>query len=508
MNIQTEHLQDQTARFTVEIDPERLDKAKQKAARHLAKRVNIPGFRKGKVPYRILVQNGLEPQIEMDAIEELSQEIYRETLEQSEIQPYGPGSFDDYKTDPTPVFIYTVPLQPTVELNDYRSVRAEYIEPEVTDEAVDDTLKRIQEQEALTEESHQAAAWGNKLTVDIHSEYADDPPGLVDAVLEDESEEEAEPETESSESEDEFIDDDEDIDDEIPAKGDPFVHEHDMSLMLNAEEETILKGFSEALIGANTGDEVDFELTITEEDASDSESMVGRKIKFHVIINKIETITLPALNDELAAKLTEEEDEPLTLLQLRMRIRENMQKDLTRRVREEYAANLIGQMVEIAEIAYPEAMIEDQVESMVKDFGQRLGQQGINLEMYMRVTGSTIDNLKEMYRSTAEDAIKRSLILGQLVVEENIQVPEERIEAHINEILADLGEQAEAARGMLDNPNIRASIVDKLREEIILDRIIAIGRGEAGAIEASETPEISEAPETEETPVTDNEETE
>jgi trigger factor len=99
LNIQTEQLDNHTARFTVEVEQERLDLAKRNAARKIAKQVRIPGFRKGKAPYHILIQNGLESQILNDAIENLSQDIYRDTLEQSDISPYGPGAFEVFKLE-------------------------------------------------------------------------------------------------------------------------------------------------------------------------------------------------------------------------------------------------------------------------------------------------------------------------------------------------------------------------------------------------------------------------
>ena len=473
MNVQTEHLEGQTARFTVEIDQERLDQAKQKAARHIAKRVNIPGFRKGKVPYRILVQNGLEPQIEMDAIEELSQEIYRETLEQSDLEPYGPGAFEDYKAEPAPTFIYTVPLQPAVKLNDYLEVREEYTEPEVSDETVDDAMKRLQQQEALVEESQQPVAMGNQVTIDVHSEFADDAPETAEESDDDE-------ETPAA-----------------PEKGTMFVHEHDAQVLLEEDEEVIIPGFKEQLIGANAGDELEFELTIPE-DNDEYEDVKGRKIHFHVSVKKVENITLPTLNDDFAARVTEDEEEPLTLLQLRVRMRENIEADLKRRVHDAYASTVLGKMVEGADIAYPEAMVEDQIDSMINDLDNRLQQQGMNLETYMRVTGMTRDDLKEQYHENAEDSIKRSLVLREIIQVENLEASEERITERIDNMLVQFGDQAESLRAMFDTPQMRNAMVNDILQEMVIDRVVAIGKGELTPVDEPE----------EEQTVTDTEETE
>lgn len=459
MNIQTEHLEDHTARFTVEVEAERFEQVKQRAARELARRVRIPGFRKGKVPYRILVQNGLEGQIIMDAVESLSQEIYRETMENSDIEPYGPGAFEDYTLEPAITFVYTVPLQPTVELGDYRSIRRDYEEPEVTDEMVDKAMKRLQEQEALVEESSKPVAVGNRVTVDIHSEFADDAP----------------------ESAAEETDDDADADDDtathVPAKGDGFIHEHDAVLNLDPENEPILPGFIENLVDANVGDDVIFTLTVPD-DNEEFKDIAGREVEFNITVNKIEMVTLPSLNDDLAARITEDEEEPLTLLDLRVRMRENIKEQMERNAKDEFASEVVADIVKDSKIAFPEAMVEEQVDAMIDDLDGRLRQQGMTIDNYIQVTGQTKEDLAEQYREPAIDSLKRALVLRELVVAENIVVTDEAISARIDEMLAQFGEQSEQIRPMFDTPRMRSNMQNDLLQQAVLDRIVSIAKGE------------------------------
>jgi trigger factor len=161
LNIQTERLADHTARVMVELETERLDQAKQKAAQRISKQVNVPGFRKGKAPYRILVNFVGEQAILDDAVELLSNDIYKEVLAESKLDPYGPGALENFKADPTPTLTFVVPLQPEVNLGDYRSIRIDYEKPTVEDETVNNAMKSLQEQQAVVEESHQpvARAW-------------------------------------------------------------------------------------------------------------------------------------------------------------------------------------------------------------------------------------------------------------------------------------------------------------------------------------------------------------
>lgn len=474
MNIQTEHLEDHRARFTVEIEPERLEKAKREVARKLAKRINIPGFRKGKAPYNILIQYGFEANILNDAVDELSQQIYRETLEQVEdISPYGPGAWEDFKLEETPTFIYTVPLQPTVELGDYRAIRDDYQAPEVDDDLVNKAMRRLQQQEAVVEESDQPVAAGNRVTVDVHSEFVDDAPETEASV---EDAEEAEDDHDHEEGEEHDHDHDHDHH-HAPAKGDEFVHEHDAAIDLDVEDEPILPGFIDALVGSKVGEDVEFELTIPDDDP-DYEDIAGRKVKFHVSVKKVENVTMPELNDELAARITENEEEPLTLLQLRMRMRENLETEAKRRYDNQFANGVLDKIVEISSVSYPEAMIEDQVEGMVKEFDQRLRQQGMSLDTYMKVTGMTQEQLAENYHDPAIDTIKRSMVLTELIDVEKIKVTPDEINAQIDEVLKQFGEQAAGLRSAFDTPAMRDSIVNDLTRDKIYERIIAIAKGE------------------------------
>ncbi|MDX1992972.1 MAG: trigger factor [bacterium] len=459
MNIQTERLEDHKARFTVEIEPERLDNAKKAAARALAKRVSIPGFRKGKAPYHLVVQYLGENNILQDALDELSQEIYRETIGQADIEPYGPGSWDDFKLEPSPTFIYTVPLQPTVTLGDYRSVRMPFEVPPVEDDQVDEAMRRLQEQEALVEESARPVEIGNRVTIDIHSHFTDDPkPVEGDAA-------------ESSES-------------EAPPKGMEFVHQHDGQINLGADDEPIMTGFKAAILGANAGQELEFELTVPE-DEEDFSDIAGRKIEFHVTVKKIENVTLPALNDDFAARVTQSEEKPLTLLELRMRMRENLQNAVERQARERYANEALQEMVKQSTVSYPDAMVQEQIDAMVKDIERRLQQQSLSLDAYYRLTGRTAEQLREDYRESAVSTIKRTLVLREIVNAERVDVSEDEINKRIDELAASFGEQAEAFRGIFDTPNMRNSILNELLEQNVMNRVIAIARGEAPVLDAA-----------------------
>jgi len=457
LNIQTEHLENQLARLTVTIDKERLDDAKQKAARKVANQIRIPGFRKGKVPYHILVKNGLEGEILNQAVESLSQDVYREALQaSSDLQPYGPGTFEDFKLEESPVFVYTVPLQPVVKLGDYRSARRDYTAPEVTDEMVERSLKRLQEDEAQSEESTEPVALGNRVTIDLHSTFIDDP----------------KPREENAEASDE-----EGEETEQPAKGEQFAHEHGAAITLNSENDPILPGFAEKLVGATVGDELDFELTVPEDDP-EYKDIAGRKVQFNVHIEKVEKVTLPELNDEFAQNVSKEDPdgEVATLDELKTKLRENLEKNLLRQSKQAYVGLVIEDLAQKAEIIFPDAMLEDHVNEMVNSLGNRLQSQGVGLDMYLRVMNTTMEGLREQYREPAIEDLKRMLVLREVVVAEKINATNADVQARIDEMLKPFGDNNEI-RQLFDNESTRISVLNEVLQERVYDRIFDIATG-------------------------------
>ncbi len=456
LNIQTEHLDNHTARFTVEIDSQRMDKAKTQAARKIARRINIPGFRKGKAPYRIVAGYVGEAAIIEDAVEVLGNEVYKELLKQSDIEPYGPGSLEDFKLDEAPIFIFTVPLQPTVQLNDYRAIREDYEAPTVDDDMVDRAMLELRYQHALVEDSSSTVAPHNRVMVDIHSEFIDDAP---------------EPDAADSE-------DDAPAAATLPAKGDEFVHRHDALIVLDPENEPVLPGFIAALAGAAVDEEREFELIIPD-DSEAYKEIAGRTVNFHVTVKRIETVTLPELNDEFAARVTEEEETPLTLLELRMRTRKQLEEEAERLQENEYANKVLDKIVEQATIAFPDQMVMDQAEDMVGEFEQRLRQQRITLNDYYKIANTTREAILEQYREPAVRYIQRSLTLREIMLHEQVKIDAADINAEVDRILSQFGDESERFRQFFDTPQMRESITNDLLTRKVMARIGQIGKGEA-----------------------------
>jgi trigger factor len=453
LNIQTEQLQNHTARMVVEFDVQRLAEAKKKAAQKIGKQVNIPGFRKGKAPYNIIAKYVGDAAISDEAIELISNDIYREALSESGLDPYGPGSVDKYDLDPMPTLTFTVSLQPKVDLKGYRDVRVPYEKTETTDENVDRSLRSLLLQHAVIEESQKPAALDDRVTMDIHS----------------------------------FV---------IPAEGsedekEEFIHDHDGQFMLNGDDE-IAPGFNDAIVGAAPGDKREFDLTLPDDDPQ----FPGRKVSFEAEIKKVETVTLPALNDDFAARVTEKEETPLTLLELRVRVRENLQRMSEQAADDQYLDKVMKEIIDGADISYPEAVVADQIEGMMRRFDQRLRDQNkLTLRDYLQIARITPEQLYAQYKPSAEVTVKRSLVMREIARAEKLIVGDEEVAAEQSRMMATFGEDDTAqaqARTLFEHPLMQDQMRENLTRDRVLERIIAIGKGEAPEIPADEP--VAEAP--------------
>ncbi|MCA9912787.1 MAG: hypothetical protein KC496_05545, partial [Anaerolineae bacterium] len=288
---------------------------------------------------------------------------------------------------------------------------------------------------------------------------------------------------EETEASDEDADDADE--DEAPKKGDSFFHRHDLQVALTHDTEPILPGFTDAMLGATVDEEREFELSVPDDDP-EYETIAGRKVEFHVTVKKIEHVTLPELNDEFAQRLTQNEEEPLTWEQLRERIKENMESERKSQAQEAYASEVLDEMVEGATVSFPEVMVDERIHQMIDDFGASLQQQGIDLETYQKITGLTHEDFHAQYHDSAVQSVKRSIVLGEVMLHEKIGVSNAAIDKEIDALLAQFGPSAESLREYINQPNQRADIANRLLYQAVMERVALIGRGEAPTFEEIE----------------------
>ena len=467
MNVQTEQLENHMASLTVSVAVDRMDEARKRAAKKIAGEVRIPGFRKGKAPYRVLANHVGEAAILETAVEDLGSALYPDALNESGLEPYGPGTLEEFEQEPEPTFRFTLPLQPVTDLGDYRAVRREYTKPQVADSDVDDALLALQEREALIEESPRPVAAGNRVQATVTGTILGEDDGAGDGA-EDGAED-----------------------------GRSFMNEEELTLSLTPEREPA-PGFTEALVGASVDERREFELQYPDDEERHG-TLAGKSAAFSVLVRKIEIVTLPELNDAFAARVSANEDAgsgaeagPANLLTLRVRTRERLNAEADERATAEYAQEVLTAIIEGANFYWPEALVQDQLEHLLQRMDQDMRQRGLTLEDYIRMTSTTRDELKEQSRDNAIELIKHSLAMAELQSTENTEVSEEALEAEINRNVARFGEQAAAFRSIYDNPGMRQSLRNELQSRLVMERIASIARGELAEAESEAEPEVTE----------------
>jgi trigger factor len=451
LHVDTEILDDRQAKLVVTIEPERLQREMQTAARRIAQKVNIPGFRKGKAPYHILLRYIGEPALLEEAIDPLGQAVYREALEQSGLEPYAPGALTDMTRDPL-TMTFTVPLQPEMELGNYRDVRVPFEAPEVKDKDVQDALKNVREEQATLEPVERPVEWNDVAVLDIH--------GDVKAGKK-KAEEAAEGE-------------------ETPR----LIDRHDVRVLITEDSTYPVPGFPEKVIGMKAGEERNFDVKVPKDEDYDEE-IRGKTIHFEVVCKEVYKREVPELDDEFAKSVGEFE----TLDDLRKQIREQLETMSRQRAENDYLETIFAQIEPAATVNYPPVMLDERIDEMVENFDRRLRERGLSVDKYLEMNGVEKDQLREDFRVEAQQSLKRALMLTKLVEMEGLTVEDDEIDDEIQTMLLSFGAQASVARQLFGSAEARRAIANRLITEKATSRLVDIARGtapEPGAAKSSD----------------------
>lgn len=399
MNIEKNIREDHQAELTVEVEAERMEAMKRKAARRISERGKIPGFRPGKAPYEMVRRHyGDEPIIEQ-AIDMLVDEIYPEVLKQAEVEPSAPGTLDKIESVDPPKLIFRVPLAPTVDLGDYLSVRVPYEWTAPGPDKLDEALQDFRRMYATTAAVEREVQEGDYVLISIK--------GTKEGAVEGE-----------------------DLSDLSRESTATMVRAEDKQL----DSEWPYKGFARELIGLKPGDSRTLKHTFPTD--FEEENLRGATVTFDVAVKTVRAVTLPELNDDFVKTLGGQYE---TLDQLK----EGIQKDLEARSRaeydEEYFSKIIGRIREGAVFKYPPQVVEHEGEHVLDDLRQRLASQNMDLETYFKVRGTTQEKfVEEEVRPVAVERLERGLILDEIARRHNIQLDEESLTEEFNQTINEL----------------------------------------------------------------------
>lgn len=464
-NQEIEILDDHQAKIVVTVDPERLEKEKRAAARRIAKKVNIPGFRKGKAPYHIIVQHYGEAAILDEAIDPLGQAVYTEALDEGQIEPYAPGILSDLSLDP-PIFTFMVPLIPEVNLGSYREVRVDYDPPEVLDADIDEVLKRLQDQYATFDPIQSSIEFGKYALLDIVGKL----------VRPEDSNNDLEPSSDPNE-----------------AGNNIWVNRKGIRIKIDEDSTYPVPGFSKQLVGMTADEQRSFTMSFIADDEGVAEALRGKTVSFEVNCLEVYEHNLPELDDGFASEV---DSDYQTLEDLRSDVRKQLVDEAEQTARTTYTDRIFDVLIsDYATLKYPPVMVDEQIDHMLEDMESNLQRQGINLDDYLKITGKDKDALREEYREHAEKQLAKALILSELVMAEGLSITDEEIEDEISTAVLPFGSQAQLMRQFLSSKEARRDLANRLLTDKGITRMIKIARGENPEIGEEKAPEQEGEPE-------------
>ena len=459
MNIQTERLEDHQIKLLVEADAADWEKAKRQAARKLAKRVKIPGFRPGKAPYPVIVKHLGEAAITEEGLDILVDEIYPRILEEAEVEPYGPGRLEDVTSFDPPTLEFIVPLKPKVELGDYKSLKLPYEPPEVSDEDVEAVIENLRERSAASEAVERPAEEGDVVYLRVSAKRLD-------------------------------IEDEEDATLYSGQFSSARLGEEN-----SASDRQFFEGFSKHLYGLAPQEEKTFTHTYPEDYID--EELRGVEVEFHVLVTNVQSLKLPELNDEFAQEVSEFE----TLEELRADIREHLEEQALGEYLEEYSDEVVEKLVESSTIHFPPQAVEHEKHHVLNNLEMRLSQQGLTLDLYKEFSGQSAEEFEADLARAAEHNVKRELVLAEVARAEEIEPDPEKFNqastTMLNTITAEMTpKQVRDLQKKGDIANLLSHIAIDLTFQRTVEYLTTIARGEPWPPE-NESPEDQTESETE-----------
>lgn len=427
MKVTAENGENQQVTLTIEVEAAEVTKAVNKAAKRLANRVNIPGFRKGKAP-RIIVERHVGTDALMqEAFDLIAPQAFDNALKEQKIEPVTRPNIDIVTLEDGKdlVFKATVTPRPEVKLGDYKGLKVEKQVAEVKDEDVEKQIKNFQDRQGKMVDAPEGAAVENGDFTTLNFE------GFVD--------------------------------------GTPFEGGKGEDYPLQIGSGSFIPGFEDQLVGAKIGEEKEVNVTFPEE--YHSKDLAGKAAMFKCTIKSIKRKELPEINDELAKKVSKFD----TLDELKADIRKNLEENAERKAENDQKSAAIEQATNNITVDIPAVMIDNRVTAMIQEMAMRLEQQGMKLEQYLQYAGTDIAKIREDYRETAEKNVKTDLMLEEVAKAEDIKVEAKDLDSEVAAMAAAYGATPQQVQKIIKEQgrigDLAASVLRKKTAQFIIDNI-------------------------------------
>ncbi|GAB5053299.1 trigger factor [Pediococcus ethanolidurans] len=418
--------------LTFEISTDKIQEGLDKAFQKTRKQLNVPGFRKGRVPRQIFNQMYGEEALYEDALNIVLPEAYEAAIEETKIEPVDQPKIDVDSMEKGKAWVLkaVVTVKPDVKLGDYKGLSVAKQSHRVTSKEVDADIEKKREQQAeLVLKEDKPAEKGDTVTIDFV--------GTVD--------------------------------------GKPFdggkAENYDLELGSNS----FIPGFEDQLIGHKSDDKVDVKVTFP--DDYNAEDLQGKEAVFAVTIHEIKTKELPELDDEFAKDVDEEVD---SLEELKAKTHDELKKqkdDAAAQAKEDEAIQKAVDNAEVKEV--PQAMIDEDVQRQLDQYLANMQQQGIDPKTYYKITGTSEDDLKKQLADGAENRVKTNLVLEAIVEAEKIVPTADEVAAEIKDLASQYGMEESAVKKALSEDMLKHDIAVKKAVAVITDSAVEESKAKA-----------------------------
>ena len=419
MSTTVEKISSNKVKLSFDIDAAQFDAAMDKAYIKVRGQVTIPGFRKGRAP-RKMIENmyGGEGVFYDEAFELIFDEVYGPAIDENKLEVVDRPQVDIQQigTGKNLQFTCEVFVKPDVTLGEYKGVEVKREHTLVTEDEVNAEIeKERNKQAAEVSVEDRAVAEGDTVNLDYS--------GSVDGVK--------------------------------------FAGGTAEAQTLKIGSHTFIPGFEEQMVGMNIGEEKDLEVTFPEE--YHAKELAGKKAVFHVKVNSITETQLPALDDDFAKDISEFD----TLDEYKANVRAKLEAQAAERDNNAFTNAVIEKVMENATVEIPEAMVERQIDSMVRNFEARLAQQGLKLADFIKYTGQDEKSFRNQYREQAEKSVRANLVLEAVENAENFEATEEEIDAEIAKFAGQVGQDVENLKKNLTEGDREYFKADVIRDKAV-----------------------------------------
>ena len=409
--------------IVVEIDKDLMEKGVNAAYLKQRKNIQLPGFRKGKAP-RKMIESMYGPHVFYeDGLDEIFPEVYEESVINQGVKAIGRPNLTDMSISEEGIVTLTLTTEvyPEVTLGEYKGIEAPKAEVNVSDEQVEAELNTMAQNVASTETVERAAQMGDTANIDFE--------GFDNGVAFD------------------------------GGKGDNF----DLKLGSGS----FVPGFEEQVVGMSAGEEKDINITFPEDYHAE---LAGKAVVFHVKCNKVTTTTIPAMDDEFAKDVSEFE----TLEELKADIRAKALENAQKQADSAFEQACVDKAAENCTVDMPKALVEAELDSQMERFAYQLQMSGYSVEAYAKMMGGDMTTIRNAFRPAAEKQAKANVMLAKVFEVEGLTVTEEDIAAEYETLASAYSLELEKVKTMVPAEEIKAGLETRKAVKVIVDNAVAV----------------------------------